>query len=146
MNTNTSVKPAQIEVVAECIPERIRRSDMLTHQAADPLAEAADRSLASQIRADLLAIAELFGDADTRSWRARALREQGEAERAEVEREDAAGKFWRASTELADLMLLLLRHCLQHRRVALSMYLSDALRDPLSELAEAIVRLEGRRV
>ena len=99
----------------------------------------------SGLRADLLAIAGKFHRADKQAWRARVLGEQGKLAEAEDARMDANGEYYAASWDLADLLLLLLRHALMHRRDILRQYLADALAPELTELAEAIVRAERGR-
>ncbi len=103
----------------------------------------------SVVRAELARIAERFGDADRRAKAAGVAVAFGagtvaEREAAEAERQDAAGDFWAASSDLADL-LLLLRYALAHQPDALRLYLAEALRPELGPLAEAVAGLEARR-
>ena len=84
---------------------------------------------------------ERFADADRRE---RAAATIADREAAEAERQEAAGEFWGAGQELADLLLLLLRYGLEHRREALAQYLADALRPELAPLAQALAALEDR--
>jgi len=96
----------------------------------------------SLLRDELTRIAERFEAADHRAKRATTIQD-GEA--AEWERLEAAGNFWAAEADLADLLLLLLRLALRHQPAALAQYLSQALREELKTLADAIVELEARR-
>jgi uncharacterized damage-inducible protein DinB len=83
---------------------------------------------ASLLRAELHRLAEAFAAADRAAWRARVFLDRGD-ERAEGERLEALGQFEAASRQLADLLLLLLRHALRHRAGALRGLLHDALLD-----------------
>jgi hypothetical protein len=63
-------------------------------------------------------------------------------ETAEERRRELAGAFWSLQEQLADLHLLLLRYCLQHRPDALKMYLLDVLQPALLDLLRpALVEL-----
>jgi hypothetical protein len=63
---------------------------------------------------------------------------------AEDLRREADASFWAASAELGDLFLLLLRHCLDHRKDALRAYLMQVLGDDFRDLADAVALAEGR--
>ena len=105
----------------------------------------------SAVRAELARICGRFEDADRRARAARVAAARGHAgtvaerEAAEAERRDAAGEFWGAGEDLAQLLLLLLRYAAEHQPEALAAALAEALRPELGPLAEAIARLEGRR-
>jgi len=58
--------------------------------------------------------------------------------------EAAAAEFWSAGDRLSDLLLLLLRYGLRHRREQLHALLADALGPELEALAQAV--LQGRKV
>jgi hypothetical protein len=104
----------------------------------------AGTSQASLLRADLVRIAERFAEADRRAWEAATTADREGREAAEDERREAAGAFWAAGRELAELLLLLLRHAADHQPDAVRAYLADMLRPELEPLARAIARLEGR--
>ena len=95
----------------------------------------------SLIRAELARLGEQFESADRRAKRATTIADR---ELAEADRQDAQGEFFAAGQELADLLLLLLRYGLRHRREALCSYLVEAMRDELEPIAETIARLENR--
>lgn len=99
----------------------------------------------SRLRADLADMAERFAAADRRALRAAVLAEGAELEAAEAERREAAGEFWAAGQDLADLLLLLFRYALKHQPDALRALLLEVLRPDLTELAEGIANLEGGR-
>jgi hypothetical protein len=96
----------------------------------------------SLVRADLARIADRFEQADRRARRAQTI---AAYEQAEAERRDAEGEFWAAGSDLADLLLLLLRYALHHEPDALRLYLAEVLRPELEPLAETLARLEARR-
>ncbi len=83
----------------------------------------------SLLRDDLHRIAERFREADARAFRAAVAEAAGERDQADAEKAEAAGDFWAATAEAADLLLLLLRLALKHRPDALRAYLVDALRE-----------------
>lgn len=99
----------------------------------------------SILRAELARIAEGFAAADRRAFTAGVYDRQGHREAAEAERAEAAGNFWAAEADLADLLLLLLRAAARHQPDALRLRLGQALRTELEPLAEAVARLEARR-
>ena len=47
---------------------------------------------------------------------------------------------------MADLLLLLLRHTLEHRPGELALYVGDAIRSEMSAMADTIASLEARIV
>jgi hypothetical protein len=96
----------------------------------------------SPIRAEIAQIVERFAEADRRAKRAVAIPDRHAAE---DERREAAGEYWGAGNDLAQLFLLLIRYALQHEPDALRLYLVEAIRPELKALAEAITRLEARR-
>ena len=97
------------------------------------------------MRADLNGIAERFAAANDRAHRAAVTEDAAGLAAAEDERFEVAGEFWAAGQELGDLLMLLLRHALDHRPDALRMYLTEALKPELQPLAAAVAKLEGRR-
>lgn len=99
----------------------------------------------SLLRSDLARITERFARAGEMAWRATAAGATGEADEAEDQRREAAGEFWAAGQELADLLLLLLRYALNHRPDALRLYLAEALRPELEPLFAAIAEMEQRQ-
>ncbi len=104
----------------------------------------------SIVRAELARIAQRFEAADRRAKAAGVAVAFGagtvaDREAAEAERRDAAGESWAAESDLADLLLLLLRHARRHQPDALRDLLADVLRPELAPLAEAVARLEARR-
>jgi len=64
---------------------------------------------------------------------------------AEDLRREAEASFWAASAELGDLLLLMLRHAIEHRRDTVRAYLMLVLGDDFQELGDAIALAEGRR-
>jgi hypothetical protein len=98
-----------------------------------------DGNPASAVRADLERIAERYAAADRRACRAQSIEDY---DAAEAERREIAGEFWAAGSELADLLLLLLRHALQHQPDALRLYLAEALRPELGPITAALANLE----
>lgn len=92
----------------------------------------------SLLRSDLNRIAERFARAGEKAWEATAAGILGDAE--EEERLEAAGEFWAAGQELADLLLLLLRYALNHRNDALRLYLVEALRPELEAITRAALK------
>jgi hypothetical protein len=96
----------------------------------------------SLLRADLDAIAERYEAADRRAKLAATIPDR---EAAEDERRGAAADFWLAETDLADLLLMLLRLTLRHQPDALRHYLAEALRPEIEPLANAFARMEARR-
>jgi hypothetical protein len=99
-------------------------------------------SVRSLVRAELARIGERFDAADRRAHQAAVRGNTVDRAAAEAERDEAAGDFWSASMELADLCLLLLRYATDYRPEALQQYLAKALRAELEPLAEAIAKLE----
>jgi hypothetical protein len=96
-------------------------------------------------RADLSRIAERYKAAERAAFTAGIYNRQGDREAAEAESQAAAAEFWAAESELADLLLMLLRLALRHQPDALRDYLTEALRPELEALADGIAELEGRR-
>jgi hypothetical protein len=96
----------------------------------------------SLIRAELEQIANQYEAADRRAKRAATIPVR---EAAEDERREAEGDFWAAGEQLADLFLLMIRHCKQYRPDILQLYLAELLRPELEPLAQAIIRMEARR-
>jgi hypothetical protein len=96
----------------------------------------------SLVRADLAAIAERFEDAGRRIKRATTISDR---EAAEAERRDAVGDFWAAEDDLADLLLLLIRCCEQHRPDVLRLYLAEVLRTELEPIVDALAKVEARK-
>jgi hypothetical protein len=92
--------------------------------------------------AELTALAER---AEAAARQARAALAIPDRAAAEFARDEAAGEFWAFRRGLGDLFVLLLRYGLEYHPDALAAYLSDALASELGPLAEAVVRLEGRR-
>jgi hypothetical protein len=99
-------------------------------------------SCQSPLRREISAIAARFEAADRRAKRADTLDNR---EAAEAERREAAGDFWAAEIDLADLLFILLRLAIRHRPAALAQYLKRAMETELNAVADAIVQLEGRR-
>ncbi len=89
----------------------------------------------SFLRAEVAKLLQDFDVADRRAKRATTLPER---EAAEAERRAAAGDFWTAGQQLAELFLLLLRYAKRHQPEAVRVYLVDLLQPELNELAEAI--------
>ena len=96
----------------------------------------------SAVRAELARIAGRFEAADRR---AKAADAAADREAAEAERQDAAGEFWAAGEDLAQLLLLLLRYAVRNQPEALTALLAEALRPELRPILEAVARLEARR-
>lgn len=69
----------------------------------------------SLLRNEIATIAERFGSADKQL---KAAADGTEREEAERERMEAAGEFWAASNDLAQLFLLMLRHALKENLFA----------------------------
>jgi hypothetical protein len=99
----------------------------------------------SLLRADLQRLAEKFHAAGDAAHRAAVALDLGARNDAEDLRLDLQGEYHAATNELADLLLMLLRHALDHRPEALTLYLAEALRPELEPLAEAVAGLEGER-
>lgn len=100
-------------------------------------------TIPSYVRAELGRVADRWEAAGDRARRATTIADR---ERAEAERREAAGDHHQVEVDLADLLLLLLRMALRHRRAELVALLEDAVEDPLlAPLAEAIARLEVAR-
>jgi hypothetical protein len=98
------------------------------------------------LRSELRALAERFDAAANRAYRAAVTEDQPAREAAEWERLEAFGAYEAAGRDVADLLLLLLRHCLRHRPEALADLLAEALQDELRPLAAAVADLQGREV
>ncbi len=109
-------------------------------EAAAPRGDAARTS--AGLRVDLLRVAERFETADRRARTAAMLTDR---EAAEAERREAAGEFHAGGSDLADLLLLLLRMAARHEPDALRTALVELLRPELAPLVSALARLEGRR-
>lgn len=111
------------------------------HPAADPAAArpATAGAALSPLRAELLAIAERFAEADRRAQQARVYQQSAERAVAEAEALEAAGDYYAASRALADL-LLLLRHGKAHCREALRVYLVELLADDIADAAVTAAR------
>jgi hypothetical protein len=91
------------------------------------------------VREELLQIAERFATADQRMHRAAVRGDQGDREAAAWERSEARGDYQAASRDLADLLLLLVRHALEHRPDALRLYLRELLADAIADAVAAAV-------
>jgi hypothetical protein len=96
------------------------------------------------IREHLAEIAERYAAAERREWQARVQGDAGDLAAAELERQEAQGDYHAASLELADLLLLLLRHAIRQRPDALRDLLLRVLTDPVTDIALA-VQQEARR-
>jgi len=96
----------------------------------------------SPLRAEIDAIAARYEAANRRAKLAATIPDRAAAE---WERLEAAGDFTAAEMDLADLLLMLLRLALRHQPAALTQYLSQALRNELQPLADAILELEASR-
>src|SRR5262249_39523235 len=96
----------------------------------------------SLLRAELAQITARFEAADRSAKRAAVLEDR---EAAESERREAAGDFWAAEVDLAELLLMLLRLAFRHQPHALCRYLSNALAPELEPLAGALAKLEARK-
>lgn len=68
-----------------------------------------------------------------------------EREAAEAERDDAAGELFGLESDLADLLLLLLRLARRHRPEALADSLSEAMGEELDTFAREIAHARARR-
>src|SRR5262245_37474251 len=77
----------------------------------------------SLLRADLAAVAERFATARDRAQRAANVHDRNDAWDESL---DASGAFHAASLDLADLLLLLLRYAIRHRRNELLLYVAEA--------------------
>lgn len=97
----------------------------------------------SLVQSELSRIADRFDAANRLLRQAKSTEDR---EFAEAMRRDAAGQFWAFGQELADLLLLLIRMALSHRRDALGSYLADALRPELAPIVAAVARLEDALV
>lgn len=93
------------------------------------------------VRAELARIAGRF-EAASKRRRLAGLCAETQSEYA-AEMDEAAAEFWAAGDRLADLLLLLLRYGLRHRREQLHALLAESLAPELESLAKALVR--GRR-
>src|SRR5262249_16085342 len=104
------------------------------------------------LRAELAAITARYEAADHRAKRAETIEDRDQAEE---EKREAAGDFWAAEADLADLLLMLLRLAIRHQPAALGQYLYRAVELQLLEVADqyareqrsqakAIVSLEAR--
>jgi hypothetical protein len=91
------------------------------------------------LRAHLAGLLARFEAADQRLQESIVTGERTEAEAAALE---ATGEYWEASREIADLLLLLLRHAMRHHRDVLHEFIVNLLRPQLNELADALYRLE----
>lgn len=96
----------------------------------------------SAIRVELSRLADAFAEADRKAEDATTTTDRLAAE---IVRDEAAEEFWKAGDELADLLLLLFRYAMDHRREALRDCLVALLRPELDPLIEAITELERRR-
>jgi hypothetical protein len=96
----------------------------------------------SLVRAELAQIAARFEQADRSAKRATTIKDR---EAAEAERREAAGDFWAAGADLADLLLLLFRYATTHQPDALRAHIVALLRPEFDPIAEAIANLEGRQ-
>ena len=94
------------------------------------------------LRAHLAGLLARFEAADQRACHEHDPDARGDAE---AEALAATGEYWEASREIADLLLLLLRHGLRHYEAQLREFVSNLLRTQLTELAEGITRLERRQ-
>jgi hypothetical protein len=91
------------------------------------------------LRAHLAGLLARFEAADQRARAEHDPDARGDAEAAALE---ATGEHWEASREIADLLLLLLRHAMRHHRDVLHEFIVNLLRPQLNELADALYRLE----
>jgi hypothetical protein len=96
----------------------------------------------SILRAELAKIAERFEAADGRARQAAVIEDR---EAAEWERREAAGDFWAAGHDLADLLLLLFRYASTHQPDALRAYIVALLRPKLDPIVETIATREARQ-
>jgi hypothetical protein len=96
---------------------------------------------ASAVRAYLGQITERFEAAHRRALQAQAIKDY---EAAEAERREIAGDFWLAEEELAQFGLMLVRLAFQHHPNTLRLWLTEALRPELEEIADAQANLEAR--
>lgn len=106
---------------------------------------AAGCSLCSLFHDELHRLARAYDAANRRALTAGIYDRQGDREAAEGERQQAAGDYYALEAGLADLGLLLLRMMLRRQPEAASALLAQALGPELRPMAEALVRLEGRR-
>jgi hypothetical protein len=95
----------------------------------------------SIFREELGRLRALYEEADRLARSAATAADRAQAEDLRLE---ADASFWAASMELADLFLLLLRHCIDHRKDVLRAYLIRVLGEDFQELADQIGLLEGR--
>ena len=101
-----------------------------------------DPNMWSAVRREIADITSRFEAADRRKTRSQTIEDYADAH---DERMAIAGEFWAAESQLADLLILLLRIAVKHQPDLLRLYIAEVLRPELNPILDALVKLEDRR-